>query len=102
MNDLAGSACALHLAKGFFRGKVMAKKSPKQQEVAKMLGFLLPLQAVEIARDATATCCVKTVGKKVILVLPYFCLNHTEQRSAALCRSEGLFSTPILDPLPPR
>lgn len=88
--------------RAFFRGKVMAKKSPKQQEVAKMLGFLSPLQAVEIAREATTTCCMKMVGKKVILVLPYFCLNHTQQRSAALCRSEGLFGTPILDPLPPR
>lgn len=45
--------------RAFFRGKVMAKKSPKQQEVAKMLGFLSPLQAVEIAREATTTCCMK-------------------------------------------
>lgn len=102
MNDLLAVRVHRIWQRAFFRGKVMAKKSPKQQEVAKMLGFPSPLQAVELARDATAACCLKTVGKKVILVLPYFCLHHTQQRSAVLCRSKWLFSTPILDPLPPR
>lgn len=102
MNDLLAVRVHRIWQRAFFRGKVMAKKSPKQQEVAKMLGFPSPLQAVELARDATAACCLKTVGEKVILVLPYFCLHHTQQRSAVLCRSKWLFSTPILDPLPPR
>lgn len=64
MSWLAMFVC--HICQMAFFGKSAAKKSPKQQNVAKMLNFLSPLQQIEISRKKK--CCA---DRCLFVMLPF-------------------------------